>query len=130
MLTIRVWGRTASRISSITSGRKIGLTAKNKISAWAAACALPSVIRIENRSLTRFLVSSVLAKPRISSALTTPFCSIPPIIADAIFPKPINPIFLSFTVTVSSLTFPAHRALRSMSLAFSMSLTFYAPYVL
>ncbi len=94
MLTIRVSAFTASLISAITSGKKIGFTAKNRISACSATAVLSVVVLILNFVLTFSAVVSVLEEPMMSSGFAMPFCSMPPIIAVAIFPNPINPIFI------------------------------------
>ena len=94
MLTIRVSAFTASLISAITSGKKIGFTARNRTSACAATVLLSVDVLILNFDLTFSTVASVLEEPMMSSGFAMPFCSMPPIIAVAIFPNPINPIFI------------------------------------
>jgi len=94
MLTIRVSSATTSLIWSITSGKKMGFTARNRMSACAATILLSVVVLILNFVLTFSTVVSVLAEPMMSSGAAIPFCNIPPIMAVAIFPSPINPIFM------------------------------------
>ncbi len=85
---------TKSLISAITSARNTGFTARISTSACFAVSLLsvPAVIPYFPQTLSA--VSFVLAEPTISSARKPPVPSIPPIIASAIFPSPIKPIFI------------------------------------
>ena len=63
------------------------------------------VSRTTLREAISFLVASVFAEPMISSFAALPFARIPPIMAFAIFPIPINPIFISLAFPFSSCFF-------------------------
>jgi len=63
------------------------------LDAAAAAAALLSAVSMPYFSLQRAIVACVFAEPIISFGFTSSFLSIPPIMASAIFPSPINPIF-------------------------------------
>jgi hypothetical protein len=115
-----VFSFTAPRISAITSGKNCGFTANTSTSAAAATSRLSAVTAMPNCVAFACRVASVLAEPIRSAAVTAaPSASTvlsrsrPPMMAVAIFPSPINPIF------TESLPFRVERRQTSLKRNFS-----------
>ena len=122
MLITTVSAETASFISAMTSERNCGFTASTRMSAASATSLLVFLILTPYLSAIFSLVAEVLAVPIISSAFTMFFFSMPDIIASAIFPSPINPIFMlvylfsficSFHIRISFSIYPQVKGKKS-----------------
>ncbi len=118
-----------SLISGMTLPNICGFTARISMSASDATSALLFRISIPYASLTALPVSCVLADPKMSAGFAMPFASIPSIIAFAIFPSPINPIFICslFPFLINKYSLCAQNSLKPLSscpLIFSFSSAF------
>ena len=87
-------GRTWSLISVMISANRWGFTARKRMSAWLAAARLSVVVKIPKRSFKDAAVFSVFDVAISRSFVAIPAFKIPPMMALAMFPPPINAIVL------------------------------------